>query len=63
MSNINKCIFKLRRYCVIESVESIDVKLYSQDFIKTYCAMCVKTTYAKAKLISSKKNYVVVNTL
>ena len=60
---MKKCIFGLRRYCIVrERIESNDVEFGSESWVKLYCAMCVKVTYAKAKF-KSVKSYSVVNTL
>ena len=56
----NVCPFRLRTKCPFGfTVE--DLKEDSEK-IKIYCSMCVKSTYAIAKLKYAKR-YIVVNTL
>ena len=62
MSKEYKCLFDLHKYCIVLS--KIETKHYygTDEFIKLYCSMCVKSVYAKAKARISKR-FVVVNTL
>ena len=54
------CPFRLRSKCPF-GFTSEDLKEDSEK-VKVYCAMCVKSTYAIAKLKIAKK-YILVNTL
>lgn len=61
--NKKMCIFNLRRYCrVIEYINDPKARWGSADWVKVYCAMCVKATYARAKF-KMVNRYSVVNTL
>jgi hypothetical protein len=64
MTNEKKCIIRLRKYCVVyESINSEEQQKYgSKDYVITYCSMCIKTFYAKAKHKLVNK-FSVVNTL
>jgi hypothetical protein len=64
VSEQKKCIIKLRKYCVVyDSLNSEEKEKYgSKDYVITYCALCIKTYYAKAKMKLINK-YSVVNTL
>ena len=59
-----KCIIRLRKYCVVfeNLVQEEQQKYGTRDYVVTYCSMCIKTMYAKAKhkLVSK---FSVVNTL
>jgi hypothetical protein len=62
MSERYKCLFNLHKYCIVLS--RVETKHYygTDEFIKLYCSMCVKSVYAKAKSRIAKR-FVVVNTL
>jgi hypothetical protein len=64
VSEVKKCIIRLRKYCVVyESISSEEQQKYgSKDYVITYCSMCIKTFYAKAKHKLVNK-FSVVNTL
>jgi hypothetical protein len=64
MSESKKCIIRLRKYCVVfNELNSEEQQKYgTKDYVITYCAMCIKTFYAKAKMKLINK-YSVVNTL
>jgi hypothetical protein len=59
-----KCIIRLRKHCVVfdNLVQEEQQKYGTRDYVVTYCSMCIKTMYAKAKhkLVSK---FSVVNTL
>ena len=66
-----KCLIGLNRYCkVVDALEGeqglqvrkaqLVVEYGSEKFLKTYCAMCIKATYASR---FKKIKYVLVNTL
>jgi hypothetical protein len=59
-----KCIIRLRKYCVVYSnlVSEEQQKYGSRDYVITYCSMCIKAMYAKAKHRLLNK-FSVVNTL
>jgi hypothetical protein len=59
-----KCIIKLRKYCAVyDSLNSEEKEKYgSKDYVITYCGLCIKTYYAKAKMRLVNK-FSVVNTL
>jgi len=59
-----KCIIGLRRYCIVFSnlVDEERQKYGTRDYVVTYCSMCIKTFYAKAKRRLVNK-FSVVNTL
>ena len=54
------CPFGLRRKCPFGF--NSKKLLEDRELVRVYCAMCVKSLYAKAKLKCAKR-YVVVNTL
>jgi len=66
VSGTKPCIYALHKYCIVythlseSNVNSIEWG--STDWVKLHCGMCVKTTYAKAKL-SLVRKFSVVNTL
>jgi len=66
MSDTKPCIYNLHAYCIVEKhlreSNTNSVEWGSVDWIKLHCGMCVKTTYAKAKL-SLVRKFSVVNTL
>ena len=64
MSEVKKCIIRLRKYCVVHEnlAEEEKQKYGSKDYVVTYCSMCIKTFYAKAKHRLVNK-FSVVNTL
>ncbi len=59
-----KCIIRLRKHCVVyDSLISDEQQKYgTKDYVITYCSMCIKAFYAKAKIKLVNK-YSVVNTL
>jgi len=59
-----KCIIRLRKHCVVyECINSEEQQKYgTKDYVITYCSMCIKTFYAKAKHKLVNK-FSVVNTL
>jgi hypothetical protein len=59
-----KCIIRLRKYCVVyETLTQEEQQRYgTKYYVVTYCAMCIKAFYAKAKMKLLNK-YSVVNTL
>jgi len=62
-NNKRYCLFNLHTYCIVlDKVENPELPYGSVEFVKLYCAMCVKSAYAKAKhkLVN---RYSVVNTL
>jgi len=58
------CIIKLRQYCVVYDnlVNDEKEKYGSKEYVLTYCSLCIKSFYAKAKRKLVNK-YSVVNTL
>jgi len=64
LSEVKKCIIRLRKYCVVYEnlVQDEQQKYGSKDYVITYCSMCIKTMYAKAKHKLVNK-FSVVNTL
>jgi hypothetical protein len=64
VSEVKKCIIRLRKYCVVyESLSSEEKQKYgSKEFVITYCGLCIKSVYAKAKSKLVNK-FSVVNTL
>jgi len=64
MSETRKCILRLRKYCVVyESLITEEKQKYgSKEFVITYCGLCIKSVYAKAKHKLVNK-FSVVNTL
>jgi len=58
-----KCIIRLRKYCVVHAnlTEEEQEKYGTRDYVVTYCSMCIKALYAKAKMRLVK--FSVVNTL
>jgi hypothetical protein len=64
MSEVKKCIIRLRKYCVVyESLTSEEKQKYgSKEFVITYCGLCIKSVYAKAKR-KLVNRFSVVNTL
>jgi len=60
------CIYGLHSYCIVEEYlkkNNKDTSNWgSEDWIKLNCSMCIKATYAKAKM-RLVKGYSVVNTL
>jgi hypothetical protein len=64
LSEQRKCIIRLRKHCVVyDALNDIEKEKYgSKDYVITYCALCIKTFYAKAKMKLVNK-YSVVNTL
>ena len=64
MSETRKCILRLRKYCVVyESLITEEKQKYgSKEFVITYCGLCIKSVYAKAKRKLVNK-FSVVNTL
>jgi hypothetical protein len=63
-SSERKCIIRLRKYCVVyEALSDSEREKYgSKEFIVTFCGMCIKSYYAKAKMRLVNK-FSVVNTL
>jgi hypothetical protein len=59
-----KCIIGLRRYCIVfgNLIDEEKQKYGSRDYVITYCSMCIKSVYAKAKRRLVNK-FSVVNTL
>ena len=50
MAGVPPCLFKLRRYCVVlAELNQLPYAYGSPQFVQLYCAMCVKTVYARAK--------------
>jgi hypothetical protein len=64
VSEVRKCIIGLRRHCIVyDALVSDEKQKYgTKEFVITYCGMCIKTVYAKAKRKLVNK-YSVVNTL
>jgi hypothetical protein len=64
MSESKKCIIRLRKHCVVYEtlIQEERQKYGSKEYVVTYCAMCIKAFYAKAKIKLLNK-YSVVNTL
>jgi hypothetical protein len=64
VSEAKKCIIRLRKTCVVfESLVDEERQKYgTKEFVVTYCSMCIKTYYAKAKHKLVNK-FSVVNTL
>ena len=64
MSRVKKCIIGLRRHCIVyDALVSDERQKYgTKEYVITYCGMCIKTVYAKAKRKLVNK-YSVVNTL
>lgn len=63
MRKINRCLFRLRKQCVIvKDITTVKYEFGSPEFIHLYCSMCVKSVYAKAKIRQINK-FSVVNTL
>ncbi len=64
MSEARKCIIRLRKQCVVYDnlVADEQQKYGSKEYVVTYCGMCIKSYYAKAKMRLINK-YSVVNTL
>ena len=59
------CLLKLHDYChVYELVKGVDdvPEWGSREWVKTYCAMCIKAIYARAHL-EKAESMKVVNTL
>jgi len=58
------CIIRLRKYCVVyeELVNEEKSKYGTREYCITYCSLCIKTYYAKAKMKLVNK-FSVVNTL
>jgi len=59
-----KCIIGLRRHCTVFEclIDEEKQKYGSKDYVITYCSMCIKAVYAKAKRRLVNK-FSVVNTL
>jgi len=64
VSEAKKCIIGLRRHCIVHDALVSDErqKYGTKEFVITYCGMCIKTVYAKAKRKLVNK-FSVVNTL
>jgi hypothetical protein len=64
VSEVKKCIIGLRRHCIVyDALVSDERQKYgTKEFVITYCGMCIKATYAKAKKKLMSK-FSVVNTL
>ena len=64
LSEVKKCIIRLRKYCCVfeNLVQDEQAKYGSKDYVITYCSMCIKAVYAKAKHKLVNK-FSVVNTL
>jgi len=64
MPRSKQCIIKLRKYCVVyDNIAKEEKEKYgSKEFVLTYCSLCIKSIYAKAKHKLVNK-YSVVNTL
>ena len=64
MSEVKKCIIRLRKHCVVYEnlIQEEQQKYGSKDYVVTYCSMCIKAMYAKAKHRLVNK-FSVVNTL
>jgi hypothetical protein len=64
VSEVRKCIIGLRRHCIVyDALVSDEKQKYgTKEFVITYCGMCIKTVYAKAKRKLVNK-FSVVNTL
>ena len=72
-TKIPRCLFSIHRKCVVleKLLESLKDEKQKQEllqkwgtdeWVKLYCAMCVKSLYAKAKF-KAVNRYSVVNTL
>jgi len=67
-NNAIKCLFGLRNRCrvielIVTTSSNVSLPPYgSIDFVKNYCATCIKSFYARAKMKKSKE-MIVVNTL
>ena len=71
-TKIPRCLFSLHRKCVVleklleqlpeDKAKELLQKWGSDEWIKLYCAMCVKALYARAKF-KAVQRYSVVNTL
>lgn len=69
---IPRCLFSLHRKCVVleklleqlpeDKAKELLQKWGTDEWVKLYCAMCVKSLYAKAKF-KAVNRYSVVNTL
>ena len=57
---MTKCLFKLYREChvlsLLEQSKSVKPEYGSTEFIKTYCSMCIKSKYARAKYMMARKS-------
>ncbi len=64
MSEVKKCIIRLRSYCVVyDSLVNEEKQKYGRkEYVVTYCGICIKSYYAKAKMRLINK-FSVVNTL
>jgi hypothetical protein len=64
LSERKRCIIRLRKHCVVYEalVQDEQQKYGTRDYVITYCALCIKAFYAKAKIRLVNK-YSVVNTL
>jgi hypothetical protein len=60
-STSKKCLFGLHRYCKVVAFVQDAATIYGKiEFIRNYCAFCIKAIYAKRfKMV----RYSVVNTL
>jgi hypothetical protein len=60
-STSKKCLFGLYRYCKVVVLAQNTIDIYGKiEFIRNYCAFCIKAIYAKRFKIVK---YSVVNTL
>ena len=57
-----KCPFLLFDKCVVFDDAKDKSEFLSKDWVRTYCSMCVKSIYARAKLLRETE-VKVVNTL
>jgi hypothetical protein len=64
VSEVKKCIIRIRKHCVVfeNLVDDEKQKYGTRDYVVTYCSMCIKAMYAKAKHRLVNK-FSVVNTL
>ena len=65
MSEVKRCIIRLRRYCTAyENLMQDEKQKYgTKEYVALYCSMCIKAVYAKAKQKPPPHRFSVVNTL
>ena len=71
-TKIPRCLFSIHRRCVVlekllerlseDKAKELLQKWGTDEWVKLYCAMCVKSLYARAKF-KAVNRYSVVNTL